>query len=448
MLINQLGRFVAETRYGDLPERVIDLAKLRILDLLGSALVGYQLGHYRPLLRILGGKGEATVWGEGKKYPLRDAVLLNSFMAHSSYLEDGSRFTGGHPSSVVIPAALSFGETRKSTGRDLILSVAVGYDLFLRLGKAIYPSTVERGFQSTAVLGAVSSAAACSSLLHLSRDQCKDALAIACNLGVGLKEALKTPGSQPIQVGRSCENGLLSTLFAANGVPGSDSILEKGFFKAFADSLNESEILSELGIQFRIQETYVKIHGGCRGNHAPIDVIQNLIRERKILLEEIKEIRVKVDSVTSAANIENPQNGGQAQMSIPFSIAIALLEGNASIHQFSDEKLNDPAVRSMMNKILIEVDKNMDNQYPDKRGAYGEILLEDGRGFSGSVEIARGEPEVPVSPNEIEEKFALLTHDILGRKTEKVRDQVRVLEELEDVGELVKGLRGSCKTSI
>ena len=440
MLVHELGGFVAETRYGDLPPSIVEVAKTRILDLLAVGLAGFRLGLYRPLFEILGGREEATVWGEGVKYPLRDAAMLNSFMAHSTYLEDGSRFIGGHPSSTVIPAVLALGETRKSSGKEILLSVVLGYDLVLRLGRAIYPSTTVRGFQTTAVLGALGSAAACANLLRLNREQSKNALAIAANLGVGLKEALKAPASQPIQVGRSSEAGILSALFAEKGVPGCDTILENGFLKAFADQGDERAILTDLGKRYLIEETYVKIHGGCRGNHAPTDVIQDLVRKHGISPQEVKEIRVKIDSVTMVAEIHHPQDGKQAQFSIPFSIAVALLEGNASLYQFTDEKVNDPAVRAMMARISVEVDKSLDKDYPNKRGAHGEIVLVDGRRFSSSLDIAYGEPELPLRAKQIEEKVILLTKDVLGKKAEKVCDQVRNLEALKDINELVQSL--------
>lgn len=442
MMINELGRFVAKSKYEDLPPAVVELAKTRILDLLSAGLSGFRLGLYQPLFEILGGKEEATVWGAGVKYPLRDAALLNSFMSHSTYMEDGSRYTGGHPSSTVIPAALALGETRKSSGKEIILSVVVGYDVFLRLGKAVYPSTTVRGFQSTAVVGALGSAAACASLLKLDPEQCKNALAIASNLGVGLKEALKTPDSQPLQVGRSSEGGILSALFAEKGVSGCDGILENGFLRAFADQPNEDEILSDLGKRYSIEETYVKIHGGCRGNHAPTDLIQSLVKKHKILAEEIKEIRVKVDSVTMVAEIHNPANGKQAQFSIPFSIAVAILDGNASLYQFTDEKVNDPKVRALMAKTFVEVDKNLDKDYPNKRGSHGEIiLLKDGRRLSSSIDIARGEPESPLSIQEIKEKFILLTRAVLGKRAEEVCDLVMKLERLKDIGEMIQLLK-------
>ncbi len=441
MFVNELGRFVAETKFDDLPPSVVDTAKMRILDLITAAMVGFRVGIYRPLLEVLGGKGDATVWGEGAKYPLRDAVLLNSFMAHSIYFEDGSRFTGGHPSSVVIPAALSLGEMSGSNGKEIILSVVLGYDVFIRLGKAIYPSTVVRGFQSTAVLGALGSAAACASLLKFDRQKCKNALAIASNIGVGLKAALKTPHSQPIQVGRSCEGGVLSALFAGKGVPGSDTIIEDGFLKAFADHSNKDEILSELGRRYLIEETYIKIHAGCRGNHAPIDVIQELIKTHEIRPEEIKEVRVKVDSVTMAGSIPDPRDGGQAQLSIPFSVALAIVEGHASIYQYTDKKVRDPKICSMMAKIFIDVDKHLDEEYPDKRSAHGEIILRDGKKFSTFIGMARGEPEHPLSAQEIEEKFFFFTREILGKRAEEVCGQVKHLESLGSIGELVQKLK-------
>lgn len=440
MLVHELGRFIAERRYEDLPSSVVELVKMRVLDLLGAGMAGFRLGLYRPLFDILGGREEATVWGEGVKYPLRDAVLLNSFMAHSTYQEDGARMTGGHPASAVIPGALSLGETKRSSGKEFILSIALGYDVFIRLGKAIFPSSVVRGFQSTPVLGALGSAAACASLLKLDSKGSKNALAIACNLGVGLKEALRAPTSQPIQVGRSSEGGVLSALFAEKGVSGCDTILENGFLKAFADQPNEREILSNMGEKYLIEETYVKMHGGDRINHAPIDVILDLKRKYAILPQDIKEMRVNVDSRTMAEQIQNPMNGRQAQFSISFSIAVAVLEGNASFHQFTDEKVMDSRVRSMMGKVIVEVDKTMDKEYPKKRGAYGKILLMDGRQFSSQLDIPYGEPEFPVSVQEIERKFFLLTQDMLGKKVEEIRDQVMDLERLKDISELIQKL--------
>jgi 2-methylcitrate dehydratase PrpD len=165
------------------------------------------------------------------------------------------------------------------------------------------------------------------------------------------------------------------------------------------------------------------------------------MRKHGIKPEEINEVRVQVDSVTMAGSIPNPRDGAQAQLSIPFAVAVAIVEGDASIYQYTDEKVRDPKIRSMMVKIAVEIDKRLDEGYPDKRSARGEILLADGRKISTFVEMARGEPEFPLSAREVEEKFFFFTHEILGKRADEICKQVRHLESLKHIGELVQKLK-------
>lgn len=438
MFVNELGRFVAATRYEALPGAVIEAVKLRILDIVAAGLVGVRLGSHASLMRVLGGAPQASVWGEGSKLPLRDAVLVNAFLAHAAYLDDGSRHTGGHPSSAVIPAACAFAECEHASGKALIAAVAAGYEVFLRLGRAIYPSTVNRGFQSTAVLGAVSSAAACASLARLDAAAAANALAIACSLGVGLKEALKSSASQPLQVGRSCEGGVLAVLYAREGAQGAASIVEHGFMPAFSDRALPAGIADGLGTRFSIGETYVKVHGGCRGNHAPVDVVLDLARTHAIAVDAIETLRLQVDSVTYAGEIHAPRDGSQAQFSVAFAVAVALLRGNASIFQYTDANVADERVRALMGRIRVEVDTALDRDYPDKRGAIAEIRLASGECHRGSIANAKGEPECPLSSADVERKFEDLAGEVVGRsQAGRIRDAVMALERLDDAAAMV-----------
>lgn len=161
-------------------------------------MAAVRLGRDRIIDELYVTPGEAAVWGSDRKRSVRDATVLNSFRSHASYLDDGDRFSGAHPGCVVIPPLLALCAAEKRTGKELIASIVSGYEVLLRVGQAIYPSTVTRGFQSTAVLGAIGSAAGCANLMRLSPDAATSAIAIAANLGTGLKEALKTPESQPL----------------------------------------------------------------------------------------------------------------------------------------------------------------------------------------------------------------------------------------------------------
>ena len=178
------------------------------------------------------------MWGEGLTLSAREAALVNAFATHSTYLEDGSRFTGGHPSSVVIPAVLAEAQAQRARAASRsIAAIAAGYEVFLRLGRAIYPACVNRGFQSTAVLGAVSSAAAVARLRGSPAQPAGHAIAIAASLGAGFKEALKASGSQPCRSARSCEGGIVAPRRSREaGEAGAPLVIEKGFLPGFGGS--------------------------------------------------------------------------------------------------------------------------------------------------------------------------------------------------------------------
>lgn len=441
MLTERLGSFIAETGFSDLPPRVVEMAKVRVLDLLGAGLAGYRIGLYRPVLDVLNvGTGNSTVWGEGILVSSRDAAIINSFMAHSTYLEDGSRSTGGHPSSTVIPALLSLGEMHSISGDKVILGLVLGYEVFIRIGKAIYPSTVTRGFQPTAILASLGAAGGCAKILNLDREGCPHALAISANLGSGLKSALKEPTSQPIQVGRSCEGGLVAALLANRGLKGYPMILES-YIDAHAGEADKDEILKNLGDTYEIGETYLKIHGGCRGNHTPVDIIVKIVQENHLSLEQIEEVKIGIDSVTAAAEIHWPKNGKEAQFSIPFSVAAALIYGDVSLFQFTDERVQDPVMRSFMERVRVEINLELDELLPMKRGATGEIILKDGQTYRDSLDFARGEPEMPLTSEEIEAKFSLLAGEVLGKRVLQVIDTIYNLEKLKTINELTTLLK-------
>ncbi|OZI60249.1 MmgE/PrpD family protein [Bordetella genomosp. 11] len=426
----QLGRFIAHSRHGSLPADVADAVKLRVLDVLAAACSGVLAGHHERLLRLLPDEGARGIWGTPVRRSLRDAVIVNSAVSHSTYFEDGSRYTGGHPSSAVIPAAMALAAARGADGQLLVAAIANGYEVFLRLGRAIYPATVRRGFQSTAILAAPATAAAAATLLDLPPARAAHAVAIACSQGAGLKAALKSADSQPLQVGRSCEGGLLAALYAAQGVTGALDIFETGFLPAFGGAGDEAgkgrEVARQLGERWSIAETYMKTHGGCRGNHAPIDAAAAAMRG--VDPGAIAHIDVKVDTVTRAAAIEPPRNADQAQFSIAFSIAAMLVAGDAAPARYTRAMLDDEGVRALMARTSVIADPALDAGYPDRRPALVTVTLRDGRVLCHALDHARGEPENPLSRNDIVRKFDLLAAPLYSTEHARIRDAVLDLD--------------------
>lgn len=425
-----LGRFVAGVQAEHLPEEARQAVSLRLLDTLAAAASGVQQGAERGLLGLLPGDGPIAVWGTAARRGLRDAVIINSAVSHSAYFEDGCRYTGGHPSSALIPAAFALACERGSSGAELVAAIVAGYEVFLRLGRAIYPSTVQRGFQSTAILAAPATAAAASVLLRLPAERAAHAIAIACSHGAGLKEALKNAGSQPLQVGRSSEGGLLSALYAAQGADGVPDVIERGFFKAYAGTASADIVTRALGLQWGIGNTYLKMHGGCRGNHAPVDVAAGLMREHGLAPRDIASMNVRVDTVTLAAEVAEPANADQAKFSIAFSIAAKLLKGDAMPRRYTDAALADPEMRALMARIRVCADAALDEGYPDRRGAMIGARTVDGRELDYALDRALGEPEQPYAQADIERKFDLTAGALYGPSAGRIKDMAMSLPAL------------------
>jgi 2-methylcitrate dehydratase PrpD len=225
-------------------------------------------------------------------------------------------------------------------------------------------------------------------------------------------------------------------MYAAGGAHGADEIFEGGFFKAFAGASPADDVVKALGTRFHIDETYVKVHGGCRGNHAPVDAVSVVIRDHDVRAQDIRRIVLRVDSVTYAADIHAPLDGTQAQFSAPFAVASMLVFGDASSARYTDASLADPLVRELMQRIEVEVEHEFDEGYPDIRPAAVEITMVDGQTHSGYVRNARGEPEDPFTHQEIEDKFYALMRGVLPDGGAQLRDLVMGLEGVSDVAVL------------
>jgi 2-methylcitrate dehydratase PrpD len=442
----KFGQFAANAQYASLPSEVVSGAKLRILDVIAAACAAIQLGKEQQLLQMLESTGLVGVWGSNANRSMRDAVIINTACAHACYFEDGSRYTGGHPASAVIPAMFALAQGRQISGQALLTSIAVGYEIFLRLGRAIYPSTVRRGFQSTSILAAPSCAAAASSLLRLTAQQSADAISIGCSHGAGLKEALKSADSQPFQVGRSAEGGVLSALYAQLGVHGAPEIFEQGFLKAFSEDPQLQGLDTALGSRWSLEETYLKIHGGCRGNHAPVDATALLMQHNDFSINDIESIDAFVDSVTYAAAIEPPHSGEDAQFSIGFSIAVRLLKGDALPARYSMSTLMEPDVESLIGRIRVMASVDLDVGYPDRRPTVIKIQLRDGRKLVQQLDHAKGEPENPTSIEDIQKKYRDLAFPVFGSVTDQIEEMVFSLDQQSNIDVLAKLLSVSAIT--
>jgi len=430
-LLDPLISFIKETGFRNIPQEVIEQAKIRIIDLISACGIGYLSGVKNPFwafASIYKDSQRATIFFNQKRSFAPHAAACNTFLANSSGMEDGSRFAGAHPSSAIIPSAVAAAEMIDASGQDLITAIVTAYDIYLRIGYALYPNNLKKGFQASAILAPIGSAAAAGKILNLDFSSLKSCLSLACLSASGLKVAFDEYESKCYQIAKGVKAGMEACLFAQKGLKGPDRVLEGGFLKAYGGEEGRLE-LRNLGSSFYLLQTYVKVHAGCRLIHPCIDAILFLREKERIFPEQVEMVSIGVTSAAREMEKEKVKNVYDARLNTPFLVALALKNGEVSENQITEEALKDRIIKDLLGKIKVDVDPELDQKYPSQRGAKVIIRLKDGRSIYQKIDFAEGEPETPLSMEKIREKFQRALEKLLSN--DKVTFLYQFLSELE-----------------
>ncbi|MDN5346932.1 MAG: hypothetical protein PWP65_496 [Clostridia bacterium] len=435
-----VAKNICSLQYEQLPDSVIKRAKQLILDAVGVGLAGsctFEGQTILDLVKELGGNPEATVLGAGIKTSCLQAALANGSFIHSVELDDHHNASHTHPGAPIIGAALAAAEKAGATGKQFITAVVAAYEVMTRIGKAVSPSHHYRGYQPTATCGVFGAAAAAGKLLGLDETRMSYALGLAGTQAAGLWEFI-TEGamSKRLHPGRSAASGLLAALLAARYFTGPTTILEGkyGFCRAYADTYNLNEITAGWGENFEVMQVSLKYYACCRHAHSPIDAILELKSKYNLIPEKIASIIVATN--TPAAKHDNPQPGDMlaAQMSLPYCIAAALIDGKVTLEQFTPAKINDPLQRAITRKVELVVDPQLDALYPVKWAAEVTVKMDGGTTYSSRKDIPKGDPAYPLTDSEIGTKFSGLAGTRLA--PEKVAAVLEFIDHLEEHNEL------------
>ena len=429
------AEFVTEARFEGLsPETVLQTKKV-ILDLIGVSLAGYRAMAFPKMVvdyfREIGGKEEATVIQGKKKIPAPHAAFANASCAHALDMDDGHRFAASHPGVVVIPAAIAAAELAGASTRNLITGIVVGYEVMIRIGKAITPSSLGRGFHITGITGPFGAAAAAASIMGLTREETVAAMGMAGLQSAGLIQVNhEVEGSmvKPLNPARASSSGLLSCIFAHKGARGPLEIFEgqDGFLKAFAEDVKLETLTYDLGRDFEISKVYLKLYSACRHAHAPIDAAFEAFKKGNGKVEEIDRIVVETyPAAVRLAGIPHATTPSAGRFSIPFSVALALVKRDAGADKYCEENIKDRTIQALASRVELVSSERWEAVYPQKRGATVKIVDRSGRSVSAEVDLAKGEPENPASWEEINRKFfanatQLLSREVAGQLAERI----------------------------
>jgi 2-methylcitrate dehydratase PrpD len=433
-----IARYVADLDYHAVPVKLLNEIKNLLFDYLGVALGGTRTESGRiaaEFSRDLEERKEATIIGFGYHVSAPSAAFSNAILSHSIELDDVDSLAYFHFSPPVFSAALAVAEKKHLSGSALLVALVAGCDLMARLSSAMNPSLRDRGFHTTPTCGVFGAAAASAKLLDLNPEEITSTLGLAGAQASGLMEMYGTSMQKRFNPGPAARAGVVAALLAQRGFTGAETIIEgeRGFFKAYADQFDPQKLMDGLGKNFPIFIEY-KPYACARPIHNAIDCALTIRREHRIDPKDVVGITMsRHPRWANYHKINRPRTYHEAQVSLPHSVAVSLVDGQAFIEQYSEEKLQDPLVRRLSEMVKIHT---MEGLSRDVSCAM-EVLLKDGSKFSSRVDYPKGSIQNPMTPQERRDKFRSLASALLSEDQQNmVEERVFELEKTDDISEL------------
>jgi 2-methylcitrate dehydratase len=437
-----LADWACSLTYESLPERVVEAAKLFWYDSLGCALGGSRqedarilLAHYREMAGDHDGSGPCTAFVSGFKTNPVDAALLNAHMIRSmDYNDIYWKADPSHPSDL-IAGPLALCEFKGLSGKDLILGTVIAYEVEMRLCEAGLPGVREYGWHHATLSGFAAPYAA-GRVLGLTPEQMVNAVGISaartCSLGA--VTAGRLTNMKNTVDPWACRLGVESALLAARGYTGPEHIFDgkEGLFHVFGHSVcagepcrfDEDAIIDALpacqGCSYKITECGMKSFPIEALSHAPLTAMLRCVKENNINPGDVTEIKVEV--IARAADIlgdphkYRPTSKETADHSLPYSLAVGLVDGMVTPLQFKAERIADESLIPVMDMVKVVPNEEFEALFPKFQPSRVTLTLKDGSTHSVRVDVPKGDPRDPMSAEEIGVKFAALGRDVVGEQ--------------------------------
>jgi len=449
-----LAGYASDTSYEAVPAEVFAAAKLQLIDTL-ACLLGGSAAFGCPTIRdaavTLGGAGKATVLNDGRKTSPLFAALANGAMVQALDFDDTHEGGGTHSYAPVFPAVMAAAEARQGvSGREFLTALTLGIEVHCRVAASVRPH-LHSGWHPTAMCGVFGAAAGAARILECDADATRHALGLAYSSAAGTRQPiLDGVLAKRLQSGLAAQAGLQAAFLAKAGISGSRDFLQGafGFSEMFAGGRMDVGVLAgDLGVRYELLSIALKPYPCCRSTHAAIDVALEFARRPEVRPETIREVRVfgprlTVELVGAPFAIRtNPQV--DAQFSIPYTVATALLRRAVQIEDFKPEVV---VARSEVHQLASRITVHRDDS----------LLLADGQQLAvlevvtdkGVTKITRpflrGNPKDPLTYDDVVAKLrscaALAAHPLGEAKIDGIMKVVDRIDLLADVGDLVRAL--------
>jgi 2-methylcitrate dehydratase len=449
---NALAALVSTIDYDALPDPVVRETKRRVLDALGCAFGGFR-GDASTIMRgvaaDLAGRPESTIWGAGQN-SCEKATLVNSTMLrYLDYMDSHAGSDACHP-CFNIPPCLAVAERVGASGRDLIAAIVAGYEIQIRFQEAC--KIGPRGWFSGTYLE-FSVPLAVGKLLGLSLEGLTNALAISASHANTLNaNSLGTiPASKSVADGMVSSTAVMAALMARAGLAGPQDVIESagGFARAVAGSIDQERLLAAV-VELKMMEVNTKWFNTVRTAQTAVTGALEILERHHLTWRDVDAIQIFLptgehtghDGIWNSMSRLRPETRDSANHSIVFSLAVAMVDGELGPDQYTDAKLRDQNVLSLVDRTALQSDPSLDVHWPAAAVTRLVVKTFDGQSHEAITLYPPGHHRNRLSDQQIQEKFTKLASPVLGKsKSDAIIQTVDHLDKLASAQELTVHLR-------
>ena len=409
--LDRLSQFAAELDYRSLPADVQEQVGWILADTLAAVAAGSAEPELRALAERQGASEAASLIGLGRRSSCEAAAFINGTAGTFLEMDEGNRYSRGHPAVHVIPAAVALSQERAPDAADFLAGLVVGYEVGSRLGAA---SQLRGAMHPHGTWGTIGAAAACARIAHLSTSAMREALNIASSLTTATSKRTMLEGGlvRNTYAGLSNRNGLLALDLTECGFTGERDGPASLLGQIVSEHFSPDAVVRELGQDWHLMHNYFKMHSCCRYNHGTLDAIDQLAASQSLPQpDEIESIEVQTYHLAAELDDPAPANTLAAKFSVPFAVATRIVHGSSALSSFTWEAVRRPDVLALAQKVRVSHDPAMSQRLPAERPARVLMRLKDGRQLLAEAGVNRGDDASPYTREELRAKFM----DLSGR---------------------------------
>jgi len=416
------AEFVSELSIDRIPDDVRQRACIVIADSVGAIIGGSTTPYIASFGKNSAGRGEASILGTDRRTSTLRAAVVNGSAGTVLEIDEGHKYSAGHPAMHVLPGLLACAETDDGHGENLLTAFIAGYEVCARVGMACNP--LDPVYHMHGVWGTVGAAAGIANYRNLNAADTLTAMRIGANHALHTRFDAATEGAtvRNTYAGMSATNGVLAVDQAVAGISGLEDGIARHLERMCKDGFRREIVSESLYDRWEVTRGYFKNHAACRYTHGALDAVDALANREPLDPEAITTISVETYPSAARLSKQEPINELQAKFSIPFAVATRIVHGHSGKEAFSADALRKESY-DLSRRITVESAPDLADRVPEARGTRMSVKLSNGRTLSEEVLRPKGDEKNPFTVQEIHDKFLTLTEPVLDSEAERLWEQ-------------------------